>query len=125
MTKTEFERAVSQRKEPLLCEAFSWLVGELYDHIHKKRQPAIDRDDWIQEGVLFCYERLNRHPGPWGFFPEMSDPLPVDAEVKSYEMPLMRMFTTILVSHFQQLDRKPKNYNHLKDKYKSYLKGKK
>jgi hypothetical protein len=124
MTKAEFERAVRLREEPLLCEALYWLVGELYDHIHKKRQPTIDRDDWLQEGVLLCYERLNRHPMPWGFFPEIYDPFPMGAEVKSYEQTnLFRMFTTILAGHFQQITRKPKNYNHLKAKYKSFLKN--
>ena len=57
----------------------------------------IDEDDAIQEGVLICFERV-----------EKFDPLKGKA---------FNYLTTCILNHFRQLWRTAKNYNELKKKY--------
>lgn len=64
----------------------------------------IDQDDAVQEGVLVCFEKLDK------FDPRVG---------KAFNY-----MTTCILNHFKQLYRSAKNYNELKKKYQDYTKDK-
>jgi len=61
----------------------------------------IDVDDAIQEGVMICFEKIDRF-----------DP----AKGKAFNY-----MTTCILNHFRQLYRTARNYNELKKKYHDFL----
>ena len=61
----------------------------------------IDIDDAIQEGVMICFEKIDRFDSLKG---------------KAFNY-----FTTCALNHFRQLYRSAKNYNELKKKYLAHL----
>jgi hypothetical protein len=61
----------------------------------------IDSDDAIQEGVLICFEKIDRF-----------DP----SKGKAFNY-----MTTCILNHFRQLYRTARNYNELKRKYHDFL----
>jgi len=61
----------------------------------------IDPDDAIQEGVLICFEKVDRF-----------DP----SKGKAFNY-----MTTCIINHFRQLYRTARNYNELKKKYQEHL----
>lgn len=61
----------------------------------------IDQDDAIQEGVMICFEKIDRF-----------DP----AKGKAFNY-----MTTCIYNHFRQLYRTARNYNELKRKYLDFL----
>ena len=65
---------------------------------------GIDIDDAIQEGVLICFEKINRFD-------------PRKGKAFNY-------MTTCILNHFRQLYRSARNYNELKRKYQNFLSDK-
>lgn len=65
---------------------------------------GIDTDDAIQEGVLICFEKINRFD-------------PRKGKAFNY-------MTTCILNHFRQLYRSARNYNELKKKYQNHLAAK-
>jgi DNA-directed RNA polymerase specialized sigma subunit len=61
----------------------------------------IDQDDAIQEGVMICFEKIDRF-----------DP----AKGKAFNY-----MTTCILNHFRQLYRTARNYNELKKKYHDFM----
>lgn len=61
----------------------------------------IDEDDAIQEGVMICFEKIDRFD-------------PRKGKAFNY-------MTTCILNHFRQLYRTARNYNELKRKYLRYL----
>jgi len=61
----------------------------------------IDPDDAIQEGVMICFEKIDR------FDPDKG---------KAFNY-----MTTCIINHFRQLYRTARNYNELKKKYHDFL----
>jgi len=61
----------------------------------------IDQDDAIQEGVMICFEKIDRFD-------------PKKGKAFNY-------MTTCILNHFRQLYRTARNYNELKRKYLDYL----
>ena len=59
MTNAEFNLIVREGKEPDLAKSFYNLAETTLDHFGS-RVLAWDRDDLLQEGVMFCYEKLKR-----------------------------------------------------------------
>ena len=77
----------------------------LSENIVKYRKfNLIDADDAIQEGVMICFEKVNR------FDPEKG---------KAFNY-----MTTCIINHFRQLYRTARNYNELKKKYHEFLSAK-
>lgn len=65
----------------------------------------IDQDDAVQEGVLICFEKLDK------FDPRVG---------KAFNY-----MTTCILNHFKQLYRSAKNYNELKRKFQDFNNSKK
>ena len=65
---------------------------------------GIDVDDAIQEGVLICFEKIDRFD-------------PRKGKAFNY-------MTTCILNHYRQLYRSARNYNELKKKYMVYLSDK-
>lgn len=63
----------------------------------------IDDDDAIQEGVLICFQKVDRFD-------------PRKGKAFNY-------MTTCILNHFRQMYRTARNYNELKKKYLSYLRN--
>jgi DNA-directed RNA polymerase specialized sigma subunit len=61
----------------------------------------IDADDAIQEGVMICFEKVDRFD-------------PNKGKAFNY-------MTTCIINHFRQLYRTARNYNELKKKYQEHL----
>src|SRR5690606_33927224 len=61
----------------------------------------IDQDDAIQEGVMICFEKIDR------FDPQKG---------KAFNY-----MTTCILNHFRQLYRTARNYNELKKKYLDFM----
>jgi DNA-directed RNA polymerase specialized sigma subunit len=62
---------------------------------------GIDIDDAIQEGVLICFEKINRFDSRKG---------------KAFNY-----MTTCILNHFRQLYRSARNYNELKKRYQNFM----
>jgi hypothetical protein len=61
----------------------------------------IDQDDAVQEGVMICFEKINRFDSRKG---------------KAFNY-----MTTCILNHFRQLYRSARNYNELKKKYLKHV----
>jgi hypothetical protein len=61
----------------------------------------IDQDDAVQEGVMICFEKINRFD-------------PRKGKAFNY-------MTTCILNHFRQLYRSARNYNELKKKYLKHV----
>ena len=68
----------------------------------------IDIDDAIQEGVLICFEKVDR------FDPEYIGPNGKKAKAFNY-------MTTCILNHYRQLYRSARHYNDLKKKYLDFI----
>lgn len=68
----------------------------------------IDDDDAVQEGVVICFEKVDR------FDPEYVGKNGQKAKAFNY-------MTTCILNHFRQLYRTARNYQELKKKYLDYL----
>ena len=64
----------------------------------------IDQDDAVQEGVMICFEKINRFD-------------PKKGKAFNY-------MTTCILNHFRQIYRTARNYNELKRKYLEFVKVK-
>lgn len=62
---------------------------------------GIDIDDAIQEGVLICFEKINKFDARKG---------------KAFNY-----MTTCILNHFRQLYRSARNYNELKKRYQNFM----
>jgi DNA-directed RNA polymerase specialized sigma subunit len=90
--RLDFEEAESQ-----LATDFFSLSERLAKYYNYQR---IEIDDAIQEGVVICFDKIERFvPGRGKAFNYM---------------------TTCISNHFKQLHRTSKNYSDLKDKYREY-----
>lgn len=69
---------------------------------------GIDIDDAIQEGVLICFEKVDR------FDPNYRGKSGQKAKAFNY-------MTTCILNHFRQLYRSARNYNELKKRYHVFL----
>ena len=77
-----------------LAEAFYTLSKNI---VRYAKFSNIDEDDAVQEGVLICFERVEKFD-------------PTKGKAFNY-------MTTCILNHFRQLWRTAKNYNELKKKY--------
>jgi hypothetical protein len=80
--------------QKILAEAFYTLSRNI---VRYAKFSNIDEDDSVQEGVLICFERVEKFD-------------PIKGKAFNY-------FTTCILNHFRQLWRSAKNYNELKKKY--------
>jgi len=80
--------------QKILAEAFYTLSKNI---VRYAKFSNIDEDDAIQEGVLICFERVEKFD-------------PTKGKAFNY-------LTTCILNHFRQLWRTAKNYNELKKKY--------
>ena len=69
--------------------------------VNYARFNLIDPDDAVQEGVMICFEKIDRFDSRKG---------------KAFNY-----MTTCILNHFRQLYRTARNYNELKKKYLRYL----
>ena len=69
--------------------------------VNYARFNLIDPDDAVQEGVMICFEKIDRFDSRKG---------------KAFNY-----MTTCILNHFRQLYRTARNYNELKRKYLRYL----
>lgn len=69
--------------------------------VYYRKFNLIDPDDAIQEGVMICFEKIDRF-----------DP----SKGKAFNY-----MTTCIINHFRQLYRAARNYNELKKKYHDHL----
>lgn len=81
-----------------LADNFLKLSGEL---VRYAKFSLIDADDAVQEGVMICFEKIDR------FDPEKG---------KAFNY-----MTTCIYNHFRQLYRTAKNYSELKRKYNEFI----
>lgn len=84
-----------------LEEELTKLFYLLADNILRAFKFHIDRDDALQEGVMICFEKLDR------FKPERG---------KAFNY-----YTTCTLNHYRQLYRTAKNYNELKRRFHEHL----
>lgn len=84
--------------ENLLAQAFYTLSENL---VRFAKFNLIDSDDALQEGVVICFEKIDRFNSDRG---------------KAFNY-----FTTCVLNHFRQLYRSARNYNELKKKYHEFL----
>jgi hypothetical protein len=89
----EFEEA-----EKLLAAAFYTLSENI---VRYAKFNLIDQDDAIQEGVVICFEKIDRFN-------------PSKGKAFNY-------MTTCILNHFRQLYRTARNYNELKKRYHNFL----
>ncbi len=88
-----------------LAEAFYILADNI---IRAFKFQLIDRDDMLQEGVMICFEKLNK------FDPNYITEAGTKSKAFNY-------FTTCTLNHFRQLYRTAKNYKQLKERYFEFL----
>jgi DNA-directed RNA polymerase specialized sigma subunit len=81
-----------------LAEAFYTLSQNI---VRYAKFNLIDQDDAVQEGVMICFEKIDR------FDPQKG---------KAFNY-----MTTCILNHFRQLYRTARNYNELKRKYLDFL----
>lgn len=87
-----------EESESLLASAFYTLSENI---VRYAKFNLIDQDDAVQEGVVICFEKIDR------FNPEKG---------KAFNY-----MTTCILNHFRQLYRTARNYNELKKKYHDFL----
>jgi len=83
-----------------LTQAF-YLLAENIANYYINQYSGIDVDDAVQEGVVTCFEKLDRFD-------------PRKGKAFSY-------LTQCIINHFRQIYRSSRNYNELKKKYYNYL----
>lgn len=88
-----------------LADAFYILAENI---IRAFKFQMIDRDDMLQEGVMICFEKLNR------FDPDYRTASGGKSKAFNY-------FTTCTLNHYRQLYRTAKNYKQLKERYFEFL----
>jgi hypothetical protein len=93
--KTLIEYDVTQRD---LATAFYTLSENI---VRYAKFNLIDPDDSVQEGVLICFEKLDRFDPRFG---------------KAFNY-----MTTCILNHFKQLYRSARNYTELKKKYQDHM----
>lgn len=100
ITETEFHVVAFQYQEVQneLAQAFYTLSQNI---VRYAKFNLIDQDDAIQEGVMICFEKIDRFD-------------PKKGKAFNY-------MTTCILNHFRQLYRTARNYNELKRKYLDYL----
>jgi DNA-directed RNA polymerase specialized sigma24 family protein len=107
--KTQKKRAAKptdfEKSQKVLAEAFYILAENI---IRAFKFQMIDRDDMLQEGVMICFEKLNR------FDPNYTTVHGTKSKAFNY-------FTTCTLNHFRQLYRTAKNYKQLKERYYDFL----
>lgn len=81
-----------------LAEAFYTLSQNI---VRYAKFNLIDQDDAVQEGVMICFEKIDRFD-------------PKKGKAFNY-------MTTCILNHFRQLYRTARNYNELKRKYLDHL----
>lgn len=81
-----------------LAEAFYTLSQNI---VRYAKFNLIDQDDAVQEGVMICFEKIDRFD-------------PKKGKAFNY-------MTTCILNHFRQLYRTARNYNELKRKYLDFL----
>lgn len=97
-----------------VCEDFQFFQGQLTQaflllsenlaNYYINRYSGVGVDDATQEGVMICFEKIDRFD-------------PDKGKAFSY-------MTTCIVNHFRQIYRSNKNYTELKKKYFHYLQDK-
>jgi|GEM_PF-2055842 len=90
--------AAYEESQQQLASAFYTLSENI---VRYAKFNLIDADDAIQEGVMICFEKIDR------FNPEKG---------KAFNY-----MTTCILNHFRQLYRTARNYNELKKKYHDFL----
>ncbi len=94
---SELEKEFEGSKEHLATAFFT-----LSENITKYAKfQLIDQDDAIQEGVVICFEKINRFDSRKG---------------KAFNY-----MTTCILNHFRQLYRTARNYNELKKRFLNYF----
>jgi DNA-directed RNA polymerase specialized sigma subunit len=98
----------SQKLHQEACESFKEFQNQLAHAFYILSEnianyakfSGIDIDDAIQEGVLICFEKINRFD-------------PRKGKAFNY-------MTTCILNHFRQLYRSARNYNELKKRYQNF-----
>jgi hypothetical protein len=100
LTEAEFGKVVScyQESQKELAAEFYKLSENI---VRYAKFNLIDQDDAIQEGVMICFEKIDRFD-------------PRKGKAFNY-------MTTCILNHFRQLYRTARNYNELKKKYHDFL----
>lgn len=93
--KAEEEYLETQKQ---LAESFLILSRNL---VHYANLPLVDADDAVQEGVMICFEKIDRFD-------------PSKGRAFNYA-------TTVALNHMRQLFRSARNYNELKNKYLNHI----
>lgn len=110
LRKPQFQEAVEEYKESVdnfngfqdqLAYAFYLLSENIANYA---KFSGIDVDDAIQEGVLICFEKIDRFD-------------PRKGKAFNY-------MTTCILNHYRQLYRSARNYNELKKRYHVFLQDK-
>lgn len=96
VSHTNFKAAQSE-----LANAFYTLSNNI---VRYAKFYLIDADDAVQEGVMICFEKIDRFD-------------PKKGKAFNY-------MTTCILNHFRQLYRTARNYNELKRKYHDFLQTK-
>lgn len=101
--ETKYKEACSNYKEfqDQLAFAFYLLAENITNYA---KFSGVEVDDAIQEGVLICFEKIDRFD-------------PRKGKAFNY-------MTTCILNHYRQLYRSARNYNELKKKYMVYLSDK-
>ena len=99
-TEQAFQKANSEFKEIQddLATTFYTLSQNI---VRYAKFNLIDQDDAVQEGVMICFEKIDRFD-------------PKKGKAFNY-------MTTCILNHFRQLYRTARNYNELKRKYLDHL----
>ena len=92
--KIDESKAYFDDAQKKLAHAFYLLSSNI---VRYAKFSLIDQDDAVQEGVLVCFEKIDK------FDPRMG---------KAFNY-----MTTCILNHFKQLYRSAKNYNELKKRY--------
>ena len=100
LTEKEFKIISSEYEEvqEQLAIAFYTLSENI---VRYAKFNLIDQDDAVQEGVMICFEKIDR------FDPDKG---------KAFNY-----MTTCILNHFRQLYRTARNYNELKRKYLDFI----
>ena len=103
--KAEYGKTVGQliEKQKNLSSTFH-LLAENITHRYYYLFNGIDVEDAIQEGVLICFEKVDR------FNPHYKSKYGKKAKAFNY-------MTTCIINHYRQIYRSIKNFNEFKKKY--------
>lgn len=98
--KQEYSRVLNEHDaiQDKLADAFQTLSQNI---VRYAKFNLIDPDDSAQEGVLICFEKLDRFDPRYG---------------KAFNY-----MTTCILNHFKQLYRSARNYTELKKKYQDHI----